>query len=74
MTTYNLGMPGNTHVEKLIAAGTIATETAIYYATMASAFEQRTASLIAWHDSLRDRHENAQATELADMIKGRLGL
>lgn len=47
MTGYNLGMPGNTHVDRMIERGSIVIEEAQYLATMAVAFEQHTANLLA---------------------------
>jgi hypothetical protein len=45
-------------------------------ATLALAYEQRTANLIAWHDSLlmRARKDTPEALDLMDKIKERLGL
>lgn len=70
MTTYNLGMPGNTHVDKLVAVGNIPVETANYYATMALAFETRTANLLAVATAFPEMADDS----LKDMVKGRLGL
>lgn len=65
---YNLGMPGNTHVEKLKELGTLPVEQATYYATMAHAFEQHTANLIAYASM------GHWTPERDDEIRRRLGL
>lgn len=49
-------------------------ESAKVWATMAAAYEQRTANLIAFHTALRDRKDNLAALEVLTEIKERLGI
>lgn len=81
MAVYNLGMPGNTHVDQLIERGTIPVSEGTYLATMALAFEQHTANLIAYQANILNSYVEApkvprskEADALNDTIKTRLGL
>lgn len=47
MSGYNMGMPGNPHIDALCGR-TLPTIEAQYHALLAAAFEQRTANLIAY--------------------------
>jgi len=69
MSTYNLGMPHNPHVEKLRELGTISAEQGTYYATMALAFEQRTANMLALAAL-----PGVNAESLTKLAKDRMGL
>jgi hypothetical protein len=67
MTGYNMGMPGNTHVDAVL--GQPLTVEAL--ATLAAAFEQRTANLIAY----AALNPEVALTEGIDVvIRSRLGM
>lgn len=67
---FNMGMPGNTHVEKLIERKQVSDGEAVYLATMALAYETHTANLL----SAVVAFPELATDDLKETIKGRMGL